>query len=422
MQKTTNGIPVTGMGVVSSIGSGLREFSQALQDGLSHFETIVFDNKSQALSFPVAPANDFDFKQLVDRYSLNENQAKKLRQTRNLSRSAKFGVCATMEAWKESQLEEKVDKERVAIVSSGSNIQQQTLFDINKRYQEKIGLLNPNYAMNFWDTDLIGIISETLEIRGEGFSVGAASASGNSALIQGARLIQGGEYDAVIVVAPMMEMSVYEYQGFSSLGAMASLEHGAKADEIYCPFDASHNGFVYGECAGAMILENASHAKQRSAKPYAVLESYGLHLDANRNPNPSAEGEAKAMEMALRRGKLEASSVDYVNTHGSGSVIGDISEVEAMLAIGLEGIKANSTKSLIGHGLTSAGLVESIALIAQMNAGFLHPTRLLNTPISNEIDWVMGQSCQANIHFALNNSFGFGGSNTSVLFSNPDAD
>lgn len=261
--------------------------------------------------------------------------------------------------------------------------------------------------------NLIEIIPE---LEGEGYSIGAASASGNMALIQGYRLIESGVYDIVLVVAPAMELSLYEYQGFTALGAMA-VPTPDKAIESLCnPFNQSHCGFVYGQNAGAILLESAAHAQKRKAPILGYMSRYGCSMDSNRNPNPSAEGEAKAMQKTLDKAKLNIAQIDYINTHGTASSIGDKTEVEAILSIGGHGLKANATKGLIGHGLTAAGLVEAIACIVQMKQGFLHPNPNLTSPIDSQLDWIKNAPLSTSVNTCISNSFGFGGINTSIIF------
>jgi malonyl-ACP decarboxylase len=145
------------------------------------------------------------------------------------------------------------------------------------------------------------------------------------------------------------------------------------------------------------------------------MSGYGTALDANRQPNPGVSGELRAMQNALLMSGRAASSIDYVNTHGTGAVLGDQVETEALLAVGLSGVKANATKSLTGHGISSAGLVETVACLVQMGGGFLHPNPNLRNPITESIDWVGSAAERLSVRRILSNSFGFGGINSSVV-------
>lgn len=416
MNGLQTSIKVTGLGVITPIGIGLNQFTTALKNGTTNFSTIEFEQNGALFNFPIAPVNNFNLSQLVSQININEIVMEKTKRLRNISTSASFGVYCALEAWADAGLNHaNVDLTRVAIVSSGTNTQQATLKIIQDKYREKLQFMNPNYGLNFFDTDLIGVISELLGIRGEGHSIGAASASGNMAIIQGARLIGSKEYDLVLVVAPLMDLSIYEFQGFTSMGAMARAGEGVDPSQICRPFDKAHNGFVSGQSAGCLILESQEHAARRDKKAYGSIAGYGLSMDANRNPNPALEGEQRAMRGAMVSAGVGPDEINYVNTHGTASSIGDITEVEALLSIGLKGVKANSTKSLIGHGLSAAGVVEGIASLVQMRDNFIHQSHNLINPISDKIDWIKEESQSMSIEYAMSNNFGFGGINTSII-------
>jgi malonyl-ACP decarboxylase len=212
-----------------------------------------------------------------------------------------------------------------------------------------------------------------------------------------------------------MDLSVYEYQGFSALGAMAKWTGDISPQDLCRPFDKKRCGFVYGQSAGCIVMESAASSGSGVKDPYAAIAGYGVALDANRSPNPSVEGERKAMEAALRQAGLTPGQIDYVNTHGTASPLGDDTEVEAMLAAGLGGVRANSTKSLIGHALSAAGLVECIACLVQGNEKFLHPGRNLCQPITDKIRWTREAEEPFSGKYLMKNSFGFGGINTSII-------
>ncbi len=403
------------MGVVSPIGIGLNNFINGLKNGRTNFSITEFEQGGSLFKFPVAKLNGFNFKDAVSSIKLDETIVANAKRLRNISASTACGVYCALEAWADAGLDKAdIDLSKIAIVSAGTNTQQAAFHSVQEEYRNKLGFINPKYGLNFFDTDIVGVLSELLGIKGEGHCIGAASASGNMAIIQGHRLLKSDDYDVVLVVAPLMDLSVFEYQGFTALGAMA-LADGMEAAAICRPFDADSVGFVYGQSAGCIILENEAHATKRSKQAYGKITGFGVGLDANRNPNPSTEGEAKAMLAALKMAELTPKQINYVNTHGTASRIGDKTEVDAIMAAGLEGVKANSTKSLIGHGLTAAGLVEAIATLVQMEGNFLHPSKNLVHPITDAIDWVTNNSIETKVEYAINNSFGFGGVNTSIV-------
>lgn len=416
MNGLQTSIKVTGLGVITPIGIGLNQFTTALKNGTTNFSTIEFEQNQALFSFPIAQVNNFNLSELVSQININEIVMEKTKRLRNISTSASFGVYCALEAWADAGLKDaNIDLSRVAIVSSGTNTQQATLKIMQDKYREKLQFMNPNYGLNFFDTDLLGVVSELLGIRGEGHAIGAGSASGNMAIIQGTRLIRSKEYDLVIVVAPLMDLSIYEFQGFTSMGAMARIGEGIDPSQICRPFDKGHSGFVNGQSAGCLILESQEHAAKRGKKAYGSIAGYGLSMDANRNPNPALEGEQTAMRSAMVSAGVAPDEISYVNTHGTASSIGDKTEVEALLSIGLEGVKANSTKSLIGHGLSAAGVVECIASLVEMRDNFIHQSHNLTDPINDKIDWIKQESHPMIIEYAMSNNFGFGGINTSII-------
>jgi malonyl-ACP decarboxylase len=180
------------------------------------------------------------------------------------------------------------------------------------------------------------------------------------------------------------------------------------------PFDRERDGFIYGEGCGAVVVERAASALARGAKPYAGIKGWGVVMDANRNPNPAREGEVAAIRQALERAGLSPGQIDYVNPHGTGSPLGDETEVEALMASGLTHARINATKSIAGHGLSAAGTLEVVATLLQMKASVLHPTLNLDNPISDECNWVRGEAVAAHVNNALKISLGFGGINAAM--------
>lgn len=415
MNSIENKVMVTGMGAITPIGIGIPSFSRALKRGGTNFTTLSFKQGETIFKYPIGQVDNFNFKDELKKLDLSSDLNIKAERLRNIFDSNAYGVYCALEAWKDAKFVD-VDVTKVAIISSGSNTQQSSLQQIQYKYTDKLQFLNPNYGFNFFDTDIVGTLSEIIGVKGEGYSVGAASASGNMGIIQGARLIQNNMYDVVIVVAPLMDISKYEYQGFTAIGGMASINEYSEPSDIYRPFDTKHNGFVYGQSAGCLVLESKRHSEKRGKVAYGSIEGYGICMDANRNPNPSIEGEKRAMKLAIDNAGIRIDEIDYVNTHGSGSVVGDKTEVKALLSLGLEGIKANSTKSLIGHGLSAAGTLEAIASFIQMKEKFLHKSVNLTEPINHQIDWTKNTIQDVDINYTLSNSFGFGGVNTSIIF------
>jgi malonyl-ACP decarboxylase len=224
--------------------------------------------------------------------------------------------------------------------------------------------------------------------------------------------------DVCIAVGALMDLSHWECRGLRAIGAMGS-DRYADAPELACrPFDRDHDGFIFGESCGAVVIESLESSERRAMKPYAALRGWGVAMDGNRNSDPSLEGEMQAIRTALEASGWAPAQIDYVNPHGTGSMVGDETELKALRASGLDGFFLNATKSLIGHGLSAAGAVEIIATLLQMQSGRLHPTRNLENPIDPAFHWVKNESVDHQIGNALTLSMGFGGINTAMCWEN----
>nr|AMB48449.1 beta-ketoacyl synthase [Nostoc sp. CAVN2] len=400
-------IEITGMGIVTPIGQGVAAFHDALLAGKTQFGYLQRSGREGSRSFIGAELPDISAKSLLPEYS---------GLLRTASWSSQIASVAVAEAWEDAQLSlGRFNPERIGIIVGGSNFQEREKQQIWQRYQSNPEFIRPTYGVTLWDTDVMSLISQCFGIQGEGYSVGAASASGAVAIIHAARQILMGVTDVSIAVGCLFDISQWECQGFTNLGAMGSVRF-ADAPHLACrPFDRDHDGFIYGEGCGVVVLERADHAQQRGVRSHGQLLGWGLGLDGKRTPEPSQKGEEQAMNAALAIAQLQPEQIDYINTHGTGSPLGDKTEVAALKSVGLSHCLLNSTKSLTGHCLTAAGVVEVIATLLQMKFGFCHPTNNLVNPIDPSLNWVKETSIKADIQYAISNSFAFGGINTALL-------
>jgi malonyl-ACP decarboxylase len=334
---------------------------------------------------------------------------------RTASLSAQLALVVLQEAWDEARLSD-VDPTRIGLIVGGSNVQQRELTVLHDSYQERTAFLRPTYGMSFMDTDLCGICTAQFGIRGLACTVGGASASGQLAIIQAAQAVMMKQVDVCIALGALMDLSYWECQGFRSLGAMGSDRFADVPTRACRPFDRDHDGFIFGECSGAVVIESAQSSQRRGVNSYAALAGWGMTVDGNRNPDPSLEGEVRAIQTALQSAGETPTSIDYVNPHGTGSVVGDATELQALRRGGLSNAYLNATKSVIGHGLSAAGTVEVIATLLQMQAGQLHPTLNLEQPIEPDFKWVRDSSVAHQIERALTLSMGFGGINTALCW------
>jgi malonyl-ACP decarboxylase len=395
---------VTGMGVISAVGQGKGAFATALGDGKTAFEVMQRPGRQRESAYIGAEIHEITFPPDISKQTL-----------RAASLSAQAALVVLREAWIEARLAD-VDPRRVGLIVGGSNIQQRELAQIHEGYQNRSVFLRPTYALSFMDSDLCGFCTAQFGIRGLAYTVGGASASGQLAIVQAAQAVLTNQVDVCIALGALMDVSHWECRALRALGAMGS-DRYANEPALACrPFDRDHDGFIFGECCGAVVLESLQSSQRRGLKPYAVLCSWGIAMDGNRNPDPSLEGEIQAIQNALDASRWPSAQIDYVNPHGTGSVAGDETELKALHACGVTDAYLNATKSLIGHGLSAAGTVEVIATLLQMQTGRLHPSRNLENPIDPALNWVKNKSIDYPIENALTLSMGFGGINTALCW------
>lgn len=421
MDSTGRNVVVTGMGVISSIGDNIKDFEESLRAGRSGIRRL------KKISDPVisveigAKLNNFSFESTILQHtSMPDNILQKaLKCAARSPFTIQVAVGSVMEAWVRAELHQaKIHPKRVGLIIAGHNLSWNYQYNLMPRFKKAPEYLSPRYLLHVMDTDHIGTLSEIFNIHGEGFTVGGASASGNVGIIKGYQLIQSGGVDVCIVVAALTDLSPMELQGFYNLGVMGGRSFLNEPKKACRPFDKDHEGFIFGQGSGVLILESLESAKKRNIPILAEVSGTSINLDGNRLPDPNEEGEAKAMATALKRAKLKPNEVDYINSHGSSSPLGDRTELKAIRNVfhdQISSIWINSTKSLTGHCLYSAGVIEAIATIIQMEKGFLHPNINLVSPIDKEFRFCKKRSMQADIKIAMSNSFGFGGINTSII-------
>ncbi|QGZ37644.1 malonyl-ACP decarboxylase [Pseudoduganella flava] len=401
-------IVISGIGVTAAIGQGRDAFTAALLAGEHRFGVMRRPGRQR----PAPAEGDAPFIGAeIGELALPPDVPRALLRTASLSGQA--ALATLHEAWQDAALAQ-VAPERIGLVIGGSNVQQRELVQLHDAYRGREQYLRPTYGMSFMDSDLCGLCSEVFGIRGFACTVGGASASGQVAVLEAIAAVESGRVDVCIAIGALMDLSYWECQGFRSLGAMGSSHFADEPARASRPFDAGRDGFIFGEACGALVIERQGTAQRGTHGPYARLAGWAMTLDGNRNPNPSVDGEVGAVRRALQMAGVSPSRIDYVNPHGTGSNIGDTTELASLRRCELDHAWLNTTKSIVGHGLSAAGAVELIAVALQMKEGQLHPCRNLDEPIDDTLRWVGPQAVEHRIDHALNLSMGFGGINTAV--------
>ncbi|MGK3962584.1 beta-ketoacyl synthase N-terminal-like domain-containing protein [Sorangium sp. So ce118] len=397
---------ISGIGVTASIGQGKEAFRSALFEGRHSFGVMARPGRQRGRAYIGAELPELSIPPSISRRNL-----------RTASHTGQAAVVTLHEAWQDADLA-GVPPERVGLIVGGSNMQQRELLQTYESYRDRPEYIRPNHAVTYMDSDVCGFCTEQFGIKGLAYTIGGASASGLLAVIQAIHAVRSAQVDVCIALGALADLSFLELQAFRSLGAMGSDRYADDPSRACRPFDASRDGFIYGESCGAVVIERAESARQRErVTPYARASGWAVAMDGNRNPNPSYEGEVRVIQGALREANLSARDIDYVNPHGTGSVIGDETELRVLYDCDLAHAPINATKSIIGHGLSAAGTVEIIAVLLQMQGSRLHPTRNLDEPIDPRFRWVRHEPVAHEIGHALKMSMGFGGINAAVVLS-----
>jgi malonyl-ACP decarboxylase len=395
-------LAITGVGITAAVGQGRDAFASALMSGAHAFRVMERPGRQHDSAFLGAEIPTLAYPADIAPAAL-----------RTASFSAQVAVITLHEAWRDAGLHE-VDPTRIGLIVGGSNFQQRDLVQTQGSYAGRTQFLRPTYGLSFMDTDLCGICSAQFGIRGLAYTVGGASASGQLAIVQAVQAVRTHQVDVCIALGALMDLSYWECQGLRALGAMGSDRYAEDPASSCRPFDRDRDGFIYGESCGAVVIERIPTTARRPLRPYAWISGWGVAIDGNRNPNPSLDGEVRAIRSALQQAACASENIDYINPHGTGSRVGDETELNAIQACGLSRAWMNATKSITGHGLSASGTVEVIATVLQMQAGRLHPTRNLEHPIDASINWVGATPVSHAIENALTLSMGFGGINTAL--------
>jgi 3-oxoacyl-[acyl-carrier-protein] synthase II len=405
-------VVVTGLGLVSPVGIGVEESWSALLAGKSGIGPITqFD----ASTFPTRIAGEvkgFDPETCMDRKEVRRND-----------RFIQFAMAAADMAWKDSGLDmAREDPERVgAIVGSGLG-GLATIEDWHKVYLERgVKKIGPFFVPSLIINLAPGQISLRYGMKGPTFSTVSACATGNHSIGEAMIFIERGTVDVMVAGGTEATITPLGIGGFCAARALS--ERNDAPEKASRPFDKNRDGFVPGEGAGLLVLEEYEHARRRGARIYAELAGYGASSDAYHitSPAPEGEGGQRAMRMAMADAALAPEAVGYVNAHGTSTPVGDVAECQAITKVfgdhARKGLMVSSTKSMIGHLLGGAGGAEAVVTVLSIARGVLHPT--INVEEQDPecaLDVIPGQAREVRVDAAMSNSFGFGGTNAVLLF------
>lgn len=401
-------VVVTGLGAVTPIGLNVNDFWDSIKAGKIGFDRITKFDTTDYKCHIAAELKDFNPQDFMDRKA-----------AKRMEPFSQYAVAAAKEAIEDSGLDiSKEDPYMVGCaIGSGIGSLQAMERETQKLHEKGPGRVNPLLVPLMICNMAAGNVSIQFGLKGKSINDVTACATGTNTIGEAYRSIQYGEADVMVAGGTEGSVCPIGIAGFTALTALSTVDDPAKCS---LPFDKNRSGFVMGEGAGVVILEELEHAKARGAKIYAEVAGYGCSSDAYHitSPQEDGAGAARAMTNAMNDAGVVPADVKYINAHGTGTHHNDLFETRAIkLAFGDEAadLKINSTKSMIGHLLGAAGAVEFITCVKEIQDGFIHKTVGYETP-DEEIDLnYCKESYEEPVEYALSNSLGFGGHNASIL-------
>ena len=406
-------VVITGLGVVTPIGNDLSTFWENLKNGVSGislldaFDTTGYDCRIAGQVRNFEPKNFF-------------NNPKDVRRT---DRYAQLAMAAAKMAKEDSGIDpEKTNRERFGVIVSSGIGGLKTLEDQHTNVVDKgPGRVSPFTIPMLISNMASGLISMEYGLQGPNFCIVTACATSNNAIGESWRMIKFGDADVFLAGGSEASLVSIGLASFASMKALST--RNDEPERASRPWDRDRDGFVMSEGAGVVVVEELEHAKARGAKIYCELVGYGLSADAHHMtaPPPNGEGAVRAMEMALRHANMNPEQVDYVNAHATSTGLGDLCETRAIKTVFGEHAKSlsvSSTKSMTGHLLGGAGAVEMAACALAMRDSVIPPTINLDNPDEEcDLDYTANVAKERKVRVAMNNSFGFGGHNATLVIA-----
>ena len=403
-------VVVTGVGAITPIGNNCDDFWSSIKAGKCGIDKVTaFDVENYKCQI-AAEIKDFEPSEYIDK-----------KEARKMDRYTQFAVIAADEAFRNSGLNmEEEDKWRIGVITGSGIGGMETLENQNQTLIEKgPGRVSPFFVPMMISNMAAAQIAIKYGARGANENVVAACASGTNAIGNAFNIIRRGDCDAIIAGGAEASITPLSFAGFCSMKAMSTNNENPK--ESSRPFDAERDGFVMGEGAGFMVLEEYEHAKKRGANIICEIVGYGITNDAYHmtSPIPGGEGGAKAMEFAIKSAGIEPSAIDYINAHGTSTKYNDSFETQAIKTVlgdHAKKVMVSSTKSMTGHLLGAAGGIEAIVCALALKDGYVPATINYKTPDPEcDLDIVPNEGRNVDIEYAMSNSLGFGGHNSSIV-------
>lgn len=408
-------VVITGMGAITPVGLNVEAFWESIKANKVGIDYITKMDATDYKAKVAAEVKGFDAKDYMDPKA-----------ARRMELFCQYAVAATKEALEDSGLDMSVeDPYRVGTsIGSGIGSLQAMEREHNNLINKGPGRINPLLVPLMITNMAAGNVSIVYNLKGKSINCVTACATGTNSIGEAYRSIQCNEADVMVAGGTESSITPVGVGGFAALTALSTSTDPMRAS---LPFDKERGGFVMGEGAGVLVLEELEHALARGAKIYAEVVGYGCSSDAYHITSPAEDGSgaARAMSNAINEAGITPADVDYINAHGTGTHLNDLFETRAIkLAFGdaAKDVKISSTKSMIGHLLGAAGAVELIACVKSIEDGFVHANAgLTETEEEMDLDYVKGQGISMDVNYCLSNSLGFGGHNASLLIKKYNA-
>ncbi len=403
-------VAITGIGLVTPLGHTIDQFWDNIISGKSGISTISRFDPSGLPTRIASEVKDFDPLEYIEK-----------KQLKRMDLSQQYAVVASGKAISDSGIDlDSADLERAGVVI-GSGIGGLSTFEKQHTIMLRQSPLKVSpFFIPMMIADMSsGLVSIRFGFKGPNYATVSACASSSHAIADAVMIIQRGSADIMVAGGSEASVTLTALAGFCSAKALS--ERNDEPERASRPFDKDRDGFVLGEGAVSLVLEELEIARDRGARIYAEIVGFGMSADAHHitAPPPDGNGAARSMQASLDDAGITPGEIDYINSHGTATGLGDIAETMAVKSVFGDRsyeIPVNSTKSMIGHLLGAAGAVEIAATALQMSRGIIHPTINLDNPDPEcDLDYVVGGSRQAEINYALSNSFGFGGHNISIV-------
>lgn len=416
-------VVVTGMSINTPIGDRLDTFLENLLNGksaITAWHSIDTDNIYGKVGGDLGDYDvDAKVKSLEGQIPASVMDALK-RLSGKFPPLMSISTLVAVDAFLDSGYIDKIDPDNnIATIVAGHNLNQKYTFDNHDIFTEEPDFIDGLFALKGLDTNHVGIVSEVLQLKGPGYTVGGACASGNVALRAAFDEIQLHDVPIAAVVGPILSFSPLDLHGMAIMGAIAYQSFNDTPELASRPYDIRREGFVPAHGAAVLIVEDLDHALQRGAKIYAEILGVESSTDGSHLPQPSREGQARLMKRLLKKCNVKPEEVDYISAHATSTPLGDLTEIQSIKdAFGDHAykLKINAPKSMLGHTCWSAATVETVAAILQMNAGELHPSiNIVDLDPAIDLDICRNTRTVHPVRIMVKNSFGFGGLNSISL-------